>query len=335
MDTSRTLVYKTLEYDAPSRIPRDLWLLPWSWMHYPQAVDELTRRFPSDFVGAPAPGRVFTTSGDAYEVGNFIDEWGCIFTGNQRGVIGEVKEAAIKRWDDLAGFKPPVGMLTFDHDAVNAFCKSSDKFVMAGCCPRPFERLQFLRTSAQVYLDLGEQTPELFELLKIIHEFYLKEMEAWAETDVDGFTFMDDWGAQQRLLIHPKMWRKIFKPLYKDYIDLAHARGKKIFMHTDGYTADIIPDMVELGLDAINSQLFLMDIEDLGRKFRGKITFWGEIDRQGLLPFGTTEEIDAAVRRVYNAFYCQGGVIAQCEFSAGSKPENVMQVYQTWADLLK
>jgi len=89
--------------------------------------------------------------------------------------------------------------------------------------------------------------------------------------------YMDDWGAQQSLLISPRQWREVFKPLYKDYIDLAHQYGKFIFMHTDGYTLDIIPDLIELGLDAINAQLFTMDIDELGRKFAGKITFWEKL----------------------------------------------------------
>ena len=163
----------------------------------------------------------------------------------------------------------------------------------------------------------------------------MQEMELWASTAVDALTFMDDWGAQNRLLISPRQWRKLFKPLYKEYIDLAHAHGKKIFMHSDGFTSDIIPDLIELGLDALNTQLFTMDIEALGRQFRGKLTFWGEIDRQNLLPFGSTEDVEAAVRRVYDALYCQGGCIAQCEFSAGGRPENVMKVYETWDALVK
>jgi uroporphyrinogen-III decarboxylase len=146
--------------------------------------------------------------------------------------------------------------------------------------------------------------------------------------------FMDDWGAQRALLISPKMWRRIFKPLYKDYIDLAHSHGKAIFMHSDGYIADILPDLVELGLDAVNAQLFTMDIEDLGRRLAGKITFWGELDRQHLLPYGSLNEIDRAVRRVKAALYREGGAIAQCEFGVGARPENVYQMFKTWEELI-
>jgi uroporphyrinogen-III decarboxylase len=76
-----------------------------------------------------------------------------------------------------------------------------------------------------------------------------------------------------------------------------------------------------------------MNIEALGAQFGGKITFWGEMDRQYLLPFGTTDEVSEAVRRVKDALYYQGGVIAQCEFGPGAKPENVYRMFQTWEDL--
>jgi len=225
-------------------------------------------------------------------------------------------------------------MLTFDKETVNAFCRASDLFVFGGCCPRPFERMQFLRGSQNLYMDLADPPGEFSELLDVVHQFYLRELECWASTDVDGLTFMDDWGSQKSLLISPSSWRKIFKPLYKDYIDLAHQAGKPIFMHSDGYIFDIYADLIELGLDAINSQLFIMDIEEIGQRFGGQITFWGEIDRQHLLPRGTPKQIAEAVQRVKDALYKRGGVIAQCEFGPGARPENVEMVYEAWENIL-
>ena len=334
MDTSRELVRKTLEFEAPARIPRDLWVLPWADHHYHNELEQIRQRFPSDFTGSPGYHRVPSkTIGDAYETGLYVDEWGCTFTNFQRGVIGEVKHPLVKTWDDLDKVVPPSEHLTIDVERVNAFCHSTDKFVFGGCCPRPFERIQFIRSSEALYVDLGEQPPELFTLLDRLHQHFLKELEVWASTDVDALNFMDDWGAQRSLLISPRQWRRIFKPLYKEYIDLAHAHGKKIFMHTDGYIQDIIPDLVELGLDAINSQLFVMDIEAIGKQAGGKMTFWGEIDRQHILPSGTLEDVDNAVERVYRSLYKDGGVIAQCEFGAGAKPENVYRVYEAWEKL--
>jgi hypothetical protein len=74
-----------------------------------------------------------------------------------------------------------------------------------------------------------------------------------------------------------------------------------------------------------------MDIEELGRRFRGRITFWGEIDRQGVLPFGTPDDVRAAVRRVRAALDDgRGGLFAQCEWGIGVPAENVAAVFEAW-----
>jgi hypothetical protein len=331
MSTSRQLVIQTLEFDSPPRVPRQLWVLPWAEDHHPDELRRIRERFPDDIIGAPGfLAQAPKTTGGAYDIGTYVDEWGCTFENLQRGVIGEVKQPLVKEWSDLENLRPPLECLTVNVEQVNAFCQATDQFVMGGCCPRPFERLQFIRRSDQLYIDLAEQPAELLTLLDTIHQFYVKELEIWAKTDVDGLSFMDDWGSQRSLLISPRTWRKLFKPLYQEYITIAHAHGKKAFMHSDGFTAAIIPDLIEIGLDALNTQLFTMDIEELGRQFGGKLTFWGELDRQWLLPNATTAEIDAAVRRVAGAFWKNGGAIAQCEFGAGGKPENVWQMFETW-----
>jgi len=213
------------------------------------------------------------------------------------------------------------------------YCRETERFSLSITYTRPFERLQYLRGTENTLMDLAYKPPELFELLDTIHQFFIKDMEMWAKTDVDALFFQDDWGAQNNLLISPKTWREIFKPLYKEYIDIAHSHGKYAFMHSDGDIEQIYPDLIEIGLDAINSQIFCMDIEGLGEKHAGQITFWGEIDRQHFLPFGTPEQIDQAVRRVKKALYRQGGVIAQCSFAVGDHPTNVEQVFKTWEAL--
>ena len=323
--TPRDCVKNTLEFSSPERIPRQMWLLPYATNNYPDDVARIHRDFPDDIVNAPAEYDVPPkTTGDQCVIGTYIDEWGCIFENRQNGIIGEVKEPLLKQWEEVDIVKPPREMLTFDRDAVNRFCKSSDTFVLGNCCPRPFERLQFIRSTVNTFYDLFDRPNEFTVLLERIHSFYMEELELWAQTDVDGLMFMDDWGAQQSLLISPDMWRELFRPLYRDYINLAHDYGKYCFMHSDGYIIDIIPDLIDLGLDAINSQIFCMGVDKLGERFRGKITFWGEIDRQHILPYATVPEVVEAVRTVRNALYEDGGVIAQCEFGPGAKPEMSM-----------
>jgi hypothetical protein len=149
----------------------------------------------------------------------------------------------------------------------------------------------------------------------------------------DALVMMDDWGSQNSLLISPATWRRVFKPMYAEYTKIAHEAGKKFFMHSDGYINDIYEDLIEIGVDAINSQLFCMDIEDIGRRCRGKITFWGEIDRQHILPHGTTEEVRAAVRRVHTNLWQNGGCIAQFSFEGETSLANADAAFDEWQRL--
>ena len=140
---------------------------------------------------------------------------------------------------------------------------------------------------------------------------------------------MDDWGSQNTLLINPKAWDQYFRPFYKEFIDIAHHHGKKIFMHSDGNTLLIYPRLIEMGLDAFNSQIFCIGLENL-EQYKGQITFWGEIDRQHILPDDSVKDVEKAVREVRERLWANGGCIAQCEFGPGAKPENVYTVFKTW-----
>lgn len=120
--------------------------------------------------------------------------------------------------------------------------------------------------------------------------------------------------------------------MYGEYIAVAKGHGKKGFMHSDGHILSILPKLADLGLDAINSQLFCMGLDAL-KPLKGRITFWGEIDRQHMLPDGSPEEIAQAVDAVYDALWQDGGCIAQCEFGIGAKPDNVRRVFERWEEL--
>ena len=182
-------------------------------------------------------------------------------------------------------------------------------------------------------MDFYESRDNLKSLLKTIHDFNCKRLESWAKTKVDALFIMDDWGAQNSLLISPKMWQEIFKPLYLEYVDIAHKYKKYIFMHSDGNIASIIPDLIEIGIDALNSQIFCMQLKKLN-DFKGQITFWGEIDRQNILPNYSKAEIENVINEVFHELYSNGGLIGQCEFGPGAKPENIYTVFEMWKRIL-
>jgi len=332
--TSRELVRKTLEFtNTNGRAPRDLWTLPWAEIHHGPALAEIYEKYPMDYGGLHVDyaQRSAVESGQATEVGTYVDAWGCTFTNVFRGVIGEVKHPIVTDddWKDLSRVVFPEHWLSFDVDQVNAEYAKTDKWILSGACPRPFEQLQFIRGTAELYMDLRLQPKGFLDFLERMHDFYCRLLRKWAQTDVDCLRFMDDWGSQRNLLISPKLWRQLFRPMYQDYIDIAHAAGKKVCMHSDGHTLKILPDLIEMGLDAFNTQIFCIGLENL-KPFKGKITFWGEICRQHLLPYGTVSDVEDAVTDVFEALWDDGGCIAQCEFGVGAKPENVEAVYRTW-----
>jgi hypothetical protein len=342
LQTSKDIVRRCLTFDWPERMPWHLWHLPWAEIHYPQMMRELNRRFPSDLC---EPDYCYQPSsrvkGDPYKVGIYIDEWGCHFKNIQNGVIGEVDQPVINEISDWNKMQPPYEQLPDGkielkkmYDQISRYYERSDKFVLGRICPRPWERYQFIRGTENAMLDVMMMELGGKDLLQKIHTFYLSEMEIWVKSAVDGINFMDDWGSQNQLLIHPDLWRAYFKPLYKEYCDLAHAHGKFIFMHSDGFIQDIYEDLIEIGVNAINSQLFCMDMVILEAKAKGKITFWGEIDRQHVLPSKIPQDGRDAVRKVAKHLYDpRGGIIAQLEFGAGANPDTVMAVFEEWEDV--
>lgn len=337
--TSREIVQRCLQFETPQRMPRQMWVLPWAAIHYPGTLKELSERFPPDF---DAPDFFYKPSpkvkGDPHKKGFYTDEWGCTFENIQNGIIGEVREPILRDITDWQLVEPPIEQLPSGerelqqaYDTISRYYEKSDKFVMANINPRPWERYQFIRGTENAMIDIMMPETGGADLLRKIHEFYLREVEIWVKADVDAISFMDDWGAQNQLLIPPALWRDMFKPLYRDYCDLAKAHGKFTFMHSDGFIQDIYPDLIDVGVDALNSQLFCMDLSVLEEIAKGRITFWGEIDRQHILPSGDPEEGRKAVRKVAAHLYdTRGGIIAQLEIGAGANPDTVLAVFEEW-----
>ena len=166
--TSRELVNRTLEFKYPPRAPRVLWVLPWASLHHPAEVDRILKEYPPDIGGVfPHFKEPIRTVGDMYKAGRYIDEWGCTFENLQDGIQGEVKDPLIKDWkEDVAKVRFPRELLSVDMDILNRECDRSDQFILAGCLPRPFERLQFYRGTENLYIDLLDPPSAMLQFLK-------------------------------------------------------------------------------------------------------------------------------------------------------------------------
>ena len=136
--------------------------------------------------------------------------------------------------------------------------------------------------------------------------------------------------AQQALLIDPATWRELFKPIYRKFIDCCHAAGKFAFMHSDGNIEAILPDLVELGLDIGNFQIGCMNLEKVATVAKGKLTFFGEIDRQQVLT-KTPEAARTFVRNVARHLYDPaGGIVKELELGVLVEPETALTAQREW-----
>ena len=129
---------------------------------------------------------------------------------------------------------------------------------------------------------------------------------------VDMIWTGDDVGSQHRMLISPKMWRRYLKPRMADFISELKAINPrlKIAYHTDGNVEPIIPELIEIGIDVLNPvQPASMDPSLIKEKYGDRLCFWGTIDEQYTLPFGTPDEVEAEVLKRLRTVGKDGGLI--------------------------
>ncbi|HEY4760037.1 MAG TPA: uroporphyrinogen decarboxylase family protein, partial [Thermoguttaceae bacterium] len=290
-------------------------------------------RFPSDIVqpeiAAPLNKR---PRGKPSRNAEITDSWGCTWQITESDAALQLKDSPLAEKSKIAEFRPPMELLDpIRFSRVDKSCENSHRFVLARSETRPFDRLRFLRGYDAALMDLARGNKDARNLLKMIHEFFCKEIEMWSNTEVDGVVLRDDWGTAESLIIAPEMWREIFKPLYREYCKILHAKDKFVFFQSKGYIIDIISDLIKEGIDAIHMQLHLMDVEKLAKRFRGRVTFWGEIDPQGVLRCENLAQIREAVLKIRRALDLgSGGVIAQCQWDPNVPVQIIAAVFEQW-----
>lgn len=136
--------------------------------------------------------------------------------------------------------------------------------------------------------------------------------EKMAACGVDGILTLDDAALQDRLMISMEAFNTIFKPRFARLYEHCHALGMDTFIHSCGYTIDIIEEWIDAGCDVINlDQQDNMGIDELARRYRGRICFYCPLDIQRTVGM-EKEEITARVKQMVEAFTNgHGGLIAK------------------------
>lgn len=168
---------------------------------------------------------------------------------------------------------------------------------------------------------------KIASLCKQLMGHFLEE----AGENLDIIKIGDDLGTQQSLMISPRMYREVLKPIHADFISFIKSRTKaKVFFHTDGDVFDLVDDFIEIGVDILNpiqtSAGKMANLEELKKRYGKKIVFCGAIDTHRVLPHGTPEEVRQEVKRVIEILAPGGGYMVASVHTIMNDvpPENIL-----------
>lgn len=196
---------------------------------------------------------------------------------------------------------------------------------------------QYLRGFEQWLLDSAMDEPLFEALLERATATYVETIEPLLTTvrdDIDLVTFCDDIGIQSGPLINPRVYRRFIKPRHARILDaIRRSSSAGIVFHTCGSVAWVLADLIDIGIDAVNPVQVSaadMDTRSLKRTFGDDVCFWGAIDTQHVLPFGTPDEVEQEVRRRIEDLAPGGGyVIASVHMIQQEvPPENILAMAQ-------
>ena len=208
-----------------------------------------------------------------------------------------------------------------------------DSFLYAWAGRGIFERSWTIRGMENMLMDIVLEQDFYEELLDRITSLYLEFIKVMGTMPMDAIAFGDDWGDQRGIIVGPERWRKIFKPRVAKMFESIHKQGMYTMNHCCGNVSEIIPDLIEIGLDVLESvQPEAMNPYELKKKWGDKLTFWGGIGSQSIIPFGSPQAIQAEIKHLCQDMGRGGGYILAP--SKGLQPdtpvENAMAMIETF-----
>ena len=319
MMTCAERVRRTLAFEKPDRYPV---------IHTPGGIGGTPERikglralyaeFPGDFCDSVQfKGYVDErASPDEEYYREETDEWGVTWSFDHPILGGIATGHPLTDWKDLDRYEIPKAPL-LDPENRRALEEEYTKrreggYILGGNADGAlYERMQWLRGYQNLLLDLAEDREEIEVLAdRILDEHMLPQMEECLKLGAEFIGFTDDWGSQTNLMIRPEQWRRIFKPRYARMVQLCHEHGARIWMHTDGETTSVIPDLIEIGVDCLNPQFSCMDLHRLRELTYGKMTIMTDINQHKILGKGTPEQVRDEIKRVIDILgHPDGGLI--------------------------
>lgn len=198
----------------------------------------------------------------------------------------------------------------------------------------PFERAFEMQGMEKFLMNLAVEPDFAQELLNKNNQLCMQLMNHFLDECgdlIDIIKIGDDLGTQESLMISPRMYRRMLKPLHAEMIAMIKQKTKaKVFFHTDGDVFDLIEDFIEIGVDVLNpiqtSAGKMSDLEGLKQRYNKRIVFCGAIDTQKVLPYGTPDQVRQEVKRVINILGKDGGYMLATVHTVMNEvpPENIL-----------
>ena len=334
--TSRERVVRAVRFGRPDRPPISHAILPSAQYFYGEALKEITDSVHEDFGWHLLPDMPREALPPMYKEGINVDSFGTVWKVTVEGrcgipiewpIAGDWSNYPEYEWPPVFGAGVPKYRLYSGHMAGN-----SDDYYARGGWITFFEELQQLHGFEPTLVDLVDDRAELYHLRDRLLEFHLAWIDRWLALDYGGLHFADDWGAQSTLLIPPSRWRSFFKPVYEAMFSKVKSAGVDVWFHSDGMISDIIPDLIELGVDVLNCQVSVMNRDDM-KSFAGEICFRTDIDRQGLLPYASPDEVREYIHQLFHDIGTpDGGIVACGEISEDVPLENIRAMYDAFME---
>lgn len=308
-------VVKAIERRWPARVP--VW---WTGFISPECAEKygedmvrLKARYPDDFVifaidsGRPA---------DFLHMPEWQDKWGITWRRAAGGVGGMPHYHPLHDgWEHLDQFLA-TGLPDADRPGlldpyVQAREANPDSYLVGTWWLGHLEMFRALRGVANMCTDFHLEKENVWRLGEALSAFFLRWIDRFARCGFDGVLLSDDFGIQKSLLMSPATFREFFKPWYRQMIERIHGHGIHALLHSCGNVTEIVPDLIEIGLDVLHPiQAHAMDQAAIAQKYRGKLSFFGGLDMQDVLPHGTPAEIDEHVRwLIHNFATPEGGYL--------------------------
>lgn len=250
----------------------------------------------------------------------YTDEWGIGWnvvpyeTPFGTGIYSEICSHPLAEEKAISGYHAPDPNRTELYRAAEQMIRDfkAEYWIVGSTVTTIFETAWALRGLKQTLMDMAWNPDLANHLFDIPYHYHLTAAKKLVEMGVDMIYLGDDMGAQNQMMISPCMWRKYFKPRMANMITELKAINPnlKVAYHTDGNVEPIIPELIEIGLDVLNPiQPASMDPAKIKKEYGNELCFWGTIDEQYTLPFGSPLEVANEVKLRLETVGYNGGLV--------------------------